>query len=67
MFVYVNSNRQELPDQAKITTLFEALNIASQRGIAIAINNEVIPKAEWEAYQLQADDKLTLIKATQGG
>jgi len=58
---------QEIQGQPKITDALASLNIVSQKGIAIAINNNVIPKAEWDAYELQDEDKVTLIRATQGG
>lgn len=67
MNIYVNNKLQEVPGQANIIAMLEVLNITSQKGIAIAINNNVVPGAEWQTYVLQDDDKVTLIKATQGG
>jgi len=67
MNIYVNNKLQELPAQANITAMLEALNISSQKGIAIAINNNVVPGAEWKSYALNENDKVTLIRATQGG
>ncbi len=67
MDIYINSKLQPLPENAKIADALTALNISSQKGIAIAINNTVIPRAEWDSHILNHDDKITLIKATQGG
>ena len=67
MNIYVNNKLQELPGHAKITDVLITLDITTQKGIAIAINNNVIPRTEWDAYILQAEDKMILIKATQGG
>jgi sulfur carrier protein len=67
MNIYVNNKMQEIQGQPKIADALASLNIVSQKGIAIAINNNVVPKAEWDTYELQHDDKLTLIRATQGG
>lgn len=67
MNIYINSKLQELSDAAKITDALGALNITSLNGIAVAINDNVIPKAEWNTYVLQQEDKITLIKAAQGG
>ncbi len=50
--------------------LAEVLNLqqySSLQGIAVAINNVVIPKTAWFSYILQSNDKITIIKATQGG
>jgi sulfur carrier protein len=67
MNIYINNTPQELPEPSKITDALTALNILHQKGIAIAINNNVIPRSEWADYLLTAEDKVTLIKATQGG
>jgi len=67
MNIYVNNKMQEIQGQPKITDALASLNIVSQKGIAIAINNNVVPKTEWDNYILQDEDKVTLIRATQGG
>ena len=38
-----------------------------QKGIAVAINNSVIPKVEWDRHHLKENDNILIIKATQGG
>lgn len=38
-----------------------------QKGIAVAVNEIVVPKIQWERYQLQLNDNVLVIKATQGG
>jgi sulfur carrier protein len=67
MNVYINSTAHEFTDGAKITTALEHLNLASAKGIAIAINSNVIPRHDWDNYILQPEDKMMLIRATQGG
>ncbi len=67
MNIYVNNKLTEVPVQANIADALDSLNLVSQKGVAVAINNNVVPKAEWGSYVLNAEDKVTLIKATQGG
>ena len=67
MLVFINNNGLELPEQAKLADAMKRLNISSQRGVAIAINNTVVPKSEWETHVLQPEDRIIVIKATQGG
>ena len=67
MNIYINSKQQEVPGEAKIADALTSLNIVGQKGIAIAVNNNVVPRAEWETHILKANDQVTLIKATQGG
>lgn len=38
-----------------------------QNGIAFAINNLVIPKADWQTTILSETDDILIITATQGG
>ncbi|MDF2450261.1 MAG: thiamine biosynthesis protein ThiS [Bacteroidota bacterium] len=38
-----------------------------QKGIAVAVNDAVIPKTSWESYIVRANDTILIIKATQGG
>lgn len=45
-----------------IVQLGEKLN-----GVAVAVNETVIPKTNWEQYTLNENDKVLIIKATQGG
>ena len=36
-------------------------------GIAVAVNGEVVPKGSWSERTLQADDRVEIIRAVQGG
>jgi sulfur carrier protein len=38
-----------------------------QNGVAVAINNTVIPKQNWHTTNLNPNDNILIIKATQGG
>jgi len=40
---------------------------AKQKGIAVAVNNSVIPKTDWDNYTLSPSDQILIISATQGG
>ena len=36
-------------------------------GIAVAVNNRMIPRTEWEHFVLRKHDELVIIKAVCGG
>ncbi|MCD0468426.1 sulfur carrier protein ThiS [Flavobacterium sp. JAS] len=38
-----------------------------QNGIAVAVNNTVIPKPNWNQHFVQETDEILIISATQGG
>ncbi len=67
MNIYINSKQQEVPAEARIAEALQTMNIVGQKGIAVAVNNNVVPRTEWETYSLKANDHVTLIRATQGG
>ena len=45
-----------------VSKLGEKLN-----GVAVAVNDTVIPKTNWEQFTLHESDNILIIKATQGG
>jgi len=67
MNVIVNNKIVELPDASGITALLEQLKLPSPQGIAIAVNEQVVPKSEWHGCVLKHNDQILLIRATQGG
>ena len=38
-----------------------------QKGIAVAINNTVVPKSNWNQHLVHEIDEILIISATQGG
>lgn len=67
MNIYINNEAKELHEGAAVSELLEAMSLAGRKGIAVAVNNEVVPQAQWSSHRLSEADKITLIKATQGG
>ena len=65
MNVFINNTLKEVA-KPRILEMLTELNLNS-KGIAVAINNEVIPKTQWDQYSLNENDKVTIIRATQGG
>ena len=49
-----------------LSGILEEMNL-SPKGIAVAVNNEVIPRLDWEQTVLKENDHVMIIKATQGG
>ncbi|MFI3303491.1 MAG: sulfur carrier protein ThiS [Rikenellaceae bacterium] len=66
MTIYLN--QRELTVECDIT-LWDLLSEHSIKpeGIAIAINNRIIKRNEWQTTQLFDGAKITLIQATYGG
>lgn len=66
MKVQVNNKEVEIFPTSTITQLTAQLELPAQ-GIAIAVNNQMVPRNEWERFSLQENDNLVIIKAACGG
>ncbi|WP_339918981.1 sulfur carrier protein ThiS [uncultured Flavobacterium sp.] len=63
-------NNQIKQFQANALSIQDLLDIEfpqKQSGIAIAINNTVIPKSNWNDHPISQSDEILIISATQGG
>ncbi|EIJ38240.1 sulfur carrier protein ThiS [Galbibacter orientalis] len=63
--VNVNNTLHTFQNSLSAKQLLEHLNI-SPNGIALALNNNVLPKSKWEE-PLENNANILIIKATQGG
>lgn len=67
MTVFVNNSPL---NSDRALTLYEVLqqqSLHEQKGIAVAVNNAIVPKLQWGSFTLDNEDRITIIKATQGG
>ena len=65
--VSINQQNFQLPENGRLADVLPLLFIRQADGIAIAVNQVVVPRGEWERYVLQTGDSVFVIKATQGG
>ncbi|MGZ4033548.1 MAG: sulfur carrier protein ThiS [Bacteroidia bacterium] len=65
--IYINDKSHPFEKETSLSELFQSLNMDISKGIAVALNNKVIPRAEWGNNIVNKNDKIILIKATQGG
>jgi len=62
-----NQTKQFTPDNLTVQVLLDLEIPNKQNGIAVAINNTVIPKSNWNIHPLNENDEILIISATQGG
>nr|WP_043589883.1 sulfur carrier protein ThiS [Geminisphaera colitermitum] len=55
------------PATFTLAALLAELGQADRKGIAVAVNDTVIPRATWPAHSLHDADRILIIQATQGG
>ncbi len=66
MNVTLNGSPRELDDGATIADVLALLD-APDRGVAVAIDAEVVPRGEWEAVTLRDGARIEVVQAVQGG
>jgi sulfur carrier protein len=62
-------NGQEEPLRAATLSalLDEKAVDVGQRGIAVALNGSVVPRADWPSTKLNPGDSVEIVRARQGG
>ena len=66
MKIKVNGKELEVSERISLATLVEKVS-SDTSFMAVAVNGEVIPKAEWSALVLKEKDKVEIISVFQGG
>lgn len=64
--VKVNGEEQTLEQAYTLDSLLEKMD-QNKDGVAVAINDEVVPKSEWPNTQINQGDKIEILGAVQGG
>ncbi|MFD2164446.1 sulfur carrier protein ThiS [Paradesertivirga mongoliensis] len=67
MEVFINNQSVSVRDAVRLSEILLQQNFLDKKGIAVAVNNSVIPKTDWENFRVESADKITIIRATQGG
>jgi sulfur carrier protein len=65
--VTINQQTFQLLGEGGLAEVLSLLRIEQPDGIAIAVNEAVIPRGEWGGFVLQERDRVFVIRATQGG
>jgi sulfur carrier protein len=66
--VTVNGDVRELPDGATVASVVAALpNAPEGRGVAVAVQGEVVPRAQWPTTELREGARIEVVVAVQGG
>ncbi len=68
MTIKVNGEAKEVSSGLTLHQLLLDLDIDPYRpGIAVAINQEVVLRTQWEETEIQSDNEIEIIRAAQGG
>ena len=68
MKVVLNGAVTELTAGSTVQAAVEALELpASGRGVAVAVDAEVVPRGQWGEHELQEGARVEILRAIQGG
>ena len=66
MTVTVNGTPRDLPSGVTLADVVGQLS-ASPKGVAAAVNGEVVPRGAWPSTPLAERDEVEVVTAVQGG
>jgi sulfur carrier protein len=64
--IIVNGKPEPL-EQATLGQLVAGRTNASARGLAVALNDSLVPRKAWPTTRLRAGDRIEIVKAMVGG
>ena len=68
MKVWVNGESRELADGASVADAVTAAGAPeAERGVAVAVEGEVVPRGEWDDRVLSEGEAIEVVHAVQGG
>jgi sulfur carrier protein len=68
MIVELNGQTEQLPDDATVADAVKAVGVNGEtRGVAVAVDGEVIRRADWVTTPLADRQAVEVVRAVQGG
>jgi len=66
--VIVNGRPSDIPAGETVVALLRRLGLAPDaKGVAVAVDGEVLPRACWDEFALPRDARVEVLTAMQGG
>lgn len=66
MNIKVNNKMVTVPEGSSLFQLAQTLELP-EKGVAVAVNNQMVPHADWLDKKLAENDQVVVIKAACGG
>jgi sulfur carrier protein len=64
--VWINGSTAAVDPDVTVGRLVDDLG-RGRRGVAVAVNESVVPRSRWDATTLHDDDRVEVLTAAQGG
>ncbi|MFA5058379.1 MAG: sulfur carrier protein ThiS, partial [Opitutaceae bacterium] len=65
--IFLNDRPRRLSEPMTLIVLLDQLGLTARKGVAVAVNDAVVPRTAWPACVLVDADRVLVIQATQGG
>jgi sulfur carrier protein len=66
--INLNGEARSLRDAATVEDAVRAAGAPEDgRGVAVAVDGEVVPRGEWATTELREDQRVEVLQAVQGG
>jgi sulfur carrier protein len=66
--ILLNGQRSDVRAGETVTAVLARLGLdAHARGVAVAVDGEVVPRADWESFAVREDARVEVLTAMQGG
>lgn len=67
MILRLNGEQREMAPGSSIPDVLAILGFEAHRGVAVAVDGEVVPRSLWGGYHLSDGMKVEVLKPVQGG
>ncbi|MBE9560738.1 MAG: sulfur carrier protein ThiS [Proteobacteria bacterium] len=66
MTIVLNGNSKQIDSNSSITQLLETLDLSDKR-LAVEINQQIVPRSEFDNFSLNEQDNVEIVQAIGGG
>jgi sulfur carrier protein len=67
MEITLNDKKHTISENTSLYEIVFSQLGDKQKGVAVAVNNSVVPRSNWDTHTINSNDTILIIKATQGG
>jgi sulfur carrier protein len=67
MDVFINDQKHSVNEQTTVAEMMKYMEVKSNKGLAVAVNETIVPRDDWQTTNLKDGDKVLMIRATSGG
>ncbi len=65
--IFINGERKPLSSSTLIELVEKNGVDSTKGGVAVALNGEVVPRADWAQTSMKSDDKVEIVHIVRGG